>query len=55
MKRYEVKQISNNWYGIWDNVMREYVIESTSIGIEVYRKIFNWLGECMWYEIPEIE
>lgn len=41
MKRYEVKQISINWFGIWDNVKREYVIESTSYGIEVYRKMFD--------------
>lgn len=41
MKRYEVKQISNNWYGIYDNVKREYIIESTVIGIEVYRAIFD--------------
>ena len=27
MKRYEVKRIYINWYGIWDNVMREYVID----------------------------
>lgn len=41
MKRYEVKQISTNWYGIWDYVKREFVIKSTSYGIEVYRKLFD--------------
>lgn len=41
MKRYEVKQISTNWYGIWDYVKREFMIESTSYGIEVYRKLFD--------------
>lgn len=41
MKRYEVKQISNNWFGIWDNVKKEYVIESTSYGIEVYKAMFE--------------
>lgn len=41
MKRYEVKQISINWFGIWDNVKREYVIESTGYGIKIYRKMFD--------------
>lgn len=41
MKRYEVKQISTNWYGIWDYAKREFVVESTSYGIEVYRKLFD--------------
>ena len=41
MKRYEVKQISNNWYGVYDNVKREYVIESTLTGIKVYRAMFD--------------
>lgn len=41
MKRYEVKRISLNWYGIWDNAKREFVIESTGCGIECYRKLFD--------------
>ena len=41
MKRYEVKQISFNWFGIWDTVMQEFVIESTGYGIGVYRKLFD--------------
>lgn len=41
MKRYEIKQISTNWYGIWDYTKREFVVESTSYGIEVYRKQFD--------------
>lgn len=41
MKRYEVKQISDNWFGIWDDVKKEYVIESTSCGIKVYADMFG--------------
>lgn len=41
MKRYEAKRISLNWWGIWDSVKREFVIEATSFGIEVYRKLFD--------------
>ena len=41
MKRYEIKQISMNGYGIWDNARREYIIESTSTGIKVYAEMFN--------------
>lgn len=41
MKRYEVKHISLNWYGIWDNAQREFVLESTGYGIESYRKLFD--------------
>lgn len=41
MKRYEVRHIALNWFGIWDNIKREFVIESTGYGIEVYRKIFD--------------
>lgn len=41
MKRYEVKHISLNWYGIWDNAKREFVLESTGYGIESYRKLFD--------------
>lgn len=40
MKRYIVKQISSNWYGIFDRVKGLYVIESTKVGIEAYAKIF---------------
>ena len=39
--RYEVKQISGNWFGIYDNVKRKYVIESTSTGIKVYAEMFK--------------
>lgn len=39
--RYEVKKISNNWYGIYDAVKREMVIESTANGIKVYAEIFK--------------
>ena len=41
MKRYEIRQISQNWYCIYDNVMRAAVIESTSIGIKVYAEILG--------------
>jgi hypothetical protein len=41
MKRYEVKQIRENWFGIYDTARREYVIESTSYGIKVYAELFN--------------
>ena len=41
MKRYEVKQISENWFGIYDIARREYIIESTSCGIKVYAEMFN--------------
>ena len=41
MKRYEIKQISVNWYGVWDNVKCEYAIESTKNGIAIYRKLFD--------------
>lgn len=41
MKRYEVRQISINWFGIWDTVMKEFVIESTGYGIGFYRKLFD--------------
>ena len=41
MSKYELRQISGNWYGIWDNVRREFVIESTSCGIQMYAKMFG--------------
>lgn len=41
MKRYEVKQISINRFGIWDNVKHEYVIETTGYGIKFYRELFE--------------
>ena len=41
MKRYEIKQISMNWYGIWDAVRREYIIESTVTGIKVYAEMLG--------------
>ena len=40
MPRYEVKQISFNWYGIYGNVMHEYVMESTSVGIDLLAQLF---------------
>lgn len=41
MKRYEVKRISENWYGIYDNVKKEFVIESTGYGISIYKELFG--------------
>ena len=41
MKRYEIRQISENWFGIYDNAKKEVVIESTSIGIKVYAEILG--------------
>ncbi|WP_255370380.1 hypothetical protein [Holdemania sp. Marseille-P2844] len=41
MKRYEVKQISTNWYGIYDSVKHEFVIETTGYGLESYKKLFG--------------
>lgn len=38
---YEVRQISENWFGIYDKVRREFVIESTSVGIMAYAKLFG--------------
>lgn len=40
MERYEVKQISNNWFGIWDKVKKEFVVEATAYGIEIYKELF---------------
>ena len=41
MKRYEIKQISENWFCIYDKVKNENVIESTSIGIKIYAEILG--------------
>lgn len=41
MKRYVIKQISGNWYCIYDSVKKEAVIESTSIGIKVYAELLG--------------
>lgn len=41
MTQYEVRKISENWYGIYDTVKNEFVIESTGYGIEVYKKLFS--------------
>ena len=40
-KRYEIKQISQNWFGIYDSIRREFVIETTGYGIESYKKLFG--------------
>lgn len=40
-KRYEIKQISQNWFGIYDTIRREFVIETTGYGIESYKKLFG--------------
>ena len=37
----EIRQISTNWYGIYDNAKRKFIIESTRFGIEIYGKLFN--------------
>ena len=37
----EIRKISTNWYGIYDKAKREFVLESTKCGIDVYRTIFN--------------
>ena len=39
--RYEMRRISENWFGIWDNVKCQFVIESTGIGIKVYAKMWG--------------
>jgi len=41
MKRYEVRRISENWFGIWDAVCGKYMLESTGYGIKVYADLFN--------------
>lgn len=42
MKRYEVKHIALNWYGIWDNVKKEFVAETTSYGLDFYKELFDY-------------
>ncbi len=41
MKRYEWRLINQslNWWGLWDNVRREYVIETTAIGKKAYEQM----------------
>ncbi len=39
--RYEVVKIGEFLYGIYDNVKKKVVIESTKTGIESYSKMFN--------------
>ena len=41
MERYEWRVIDKdlNWWGLWDMVKREYVIETTARGMEVYKKM----------------
>lgn len=41
MNRYEVRQISPGWWGIWDNIRQKYVVETTRKGIEVYAEIMG--------------
>lgn len=42
MNRYEIRKISNNWYGIYDTVKKEFILESTKYGIESYKELFNF-------------
>ena len=41
MKRYEWKVINEtlNWWGLYDNVRREFVIETTKHGMEAYKRM----------------
>ena len=41
MARYEWRTINKDLglYGLWDNVKREYVIETTRAGMEAYKKM----------------
>ena len=39
--KYTIKQISINWYGIYDQIHREPVMESTYYGMKVYAKLFG--------------
>lgn len=41
MERYTWKVINKElgWYGLWDNIKHEFVIETTKIGMEAYKKI----------------
>ena len=39
--RYEVVKIGEFLYGIYDNIKKKVVIESTKTGIESYSKMFN--------------
>ena len=41
MKRYEWKLINEalGYWGLWDNVKHEYVIETTAIGKKVYEQM----------------
>ena len=41
MKRSEGRTIGFNWCGSYDLVKREFVIETTGVGIEVYREMFE--------------
>ena len=41
MKRYEIRQISQNWFCIYDNMVHTVVVESTTIGIKIYAKMFG--------------
>lgn len=37
---YEWKQISENWWGLWHTVKREYVVETTYTGMQAMKKWF---------------
>ena len=41
MKRYEWRRICEalDYWGLWDNVKREYVIETTRRGMETYKAL----------------
>ena len=40
MTVYEWKQISENWWGLWHTVKREYVVETTYTGMQAMKKWF---------------
>ena len=41
MARYEWRMINKslNYWGLWDKVKHEYIIETTAFGMEVYKKM----------------
>ena len=41
MARYEWRVICEalGWYGLWDAVKREYVIETTRAGMDAYKRL----------------
>lgn len=40
-ERYEVRQIGPLWWGIYDKVEDEYVLETTRNGVEVYAELMG--------------